>query len=68
VRDSSQEDFVVDDGVEDSSTVLLIQFEEQTMDMGILALDTQKGPGSDGTSTDSEKDWGGCERAACYFV
>jgi hypothetical protein len=29
VRDDSQEDFVVDDGVEDSSTVSLIQLEEE---------------------------------------
>jgi hypothetical protein len=43
VRDSSQEDFVVDDGVEDSYTVSLIQLEEET-----VALDTQKIPGPDG--------------------
>jgi hypothetical protein len=38
----------VDDGVVDSSTVLLIQLEEETVEQGILALDTQKG---------SEPDW-----------
>jgi hypothetical protein len=41
-------DFVVDDSVEDSSTVLLIQLEEETVGQGILALDTRKGPGPDG--------------------
>jgi hypothetical protein len=50
VRDDSQEDFVVDDGVEDFSTVLLIQLEEETVEQGTLALDTQKGPGPDGIS------------------
>jgi hypothetical protein len=51
VRDDSQEDFVVDDGVEDSSTVSLIQLEKETvMEQGILALGTQKGPGPDGIS------------------
>jgi hypothetical protein len=48
VSDSSQEDFVVDDGVEDSFAVLLIQLEEETVEKGILALDKQKGPGTDG--------------------
>jgi hypothetical protein len=47
MMDDLQDDFVVDDGVEDSSTVLLSQFEEVTMEQGILALDTQKGPGPD---------------------
>jgi hypothetical protein len=56
VNGESQEDFVVQDGVEDSSTVLLIQLEEETVEQGILTLDTQKGPGPDGISTDSEKD------------
>jgi hypothetical protein len=37
----------VDDGVEDSSTVLLIQLEKETVEQGILALETQKGPGPD---------------------
>jgi hypothetical protein len=50
VRDSSQEDFVVDDGVEDSSIVELIQLEEETVEQGILDLDTQNGPGPDGIS------------------
>jgi hypothetical protein len=45
VRDDSQEDFVVNDGVEDSSTVSLIQLEEETVEHGILALDTQKALG-----------------------
>jgi hypothetical protein len=40
VRDDSQEDFVVDDGVEDSSTVSLIQLEEKIVEQGILALET----------------------------
>jgi hypothetical protein len=31
VRDDSQEDFVVDNGVEDSSTVSLIQLEKETV-------------------------------------
>jgi hypothetical protein len=44
VRDSSQEDFVVNDGVEDYSTVSPIQLEEETVEQNILALDTQKGP------------------------
>jgi hypothetical protein len=48
VRDDLNEGFVVDDCVEDSSTVLLIQIEEKTVEPGILALDTQKGPGPDG--------------------
>jgi hypothetical protein len=50
VRDDSQEDFVVDDGVEDSSLVSLIQLEEDTVEQGILTIDTQKGPGPDGIS------------------
>jgi hypothetical protein len=50
VRDDSQEDFVVDDGIEDSCTVSLIQLQEETVEQGILALDTQKGPGPDGIS------------------
>jgi hypothetical protein len=37
----------VDDGVVDSSTVLLIQLEEETVEQVILALDTQKGPEPD---------------------
>jgi hypothetical protein len=43
VRNSSEEDFVVDEGVEDSSTVSLIQLEEET-------VETRKGPGPDGIS------------------
>jgi hypothetical protein len=43
VRNSSEEDFVVDEGVEDSSTVSLIQLEEKT-------VETRKGPGPDGIS------------------
>jgi hypothetical protein len=50
VRDNSQEDFVVDGGVEDYSTVLLIQLEEETVERCIVALNTQKGPGPDGIS------------------
>jgi hypothetical protein len=38
----------VDDGVEDSSTIALIQLEETPVEGGILSLDTQKGPGPDG--------------------
>jgi hypothetical protein len=38
--DDSQEDLVVDDGVEDSFTVLLIQLQEETVEQGILSLDT----------------------------
>jgi hypothetical protein len=48
VRDESQQDFVVDDGVEDSSILSLIQLEGKTVEQGILALDTQKGPEPDG--------------------
>jgi hypothetical protein len=48
VRKNSQEDFVVKEGVDDSSTVLLIQLEKETVERGILAFDTQKGPGPDG--------------------
>jgi hypothetical protein len=48
VRDDSQEDFVVDNGGEDSFTVSLIQLEEETVEQDILALDTQKDPGPDG--------------------
>jgi hypothetical protein len=40
--DDSQEDLVVDDGVEDSSIVSLIQLQEVTVEQGILSLDTQK--------------------------
>jgi hypothetical protein len=50
VSDNSQEDFVVDDGVENSSTVSLIQLKEATVKHGILTLDTQKGLGPDGIS------------------
>jgi hypothetical protein len=50
VRDNLQKDFVVDSGVKDSSTFLLIQLEEETVKQGILALDTQKGPEPDGIS------------------
>jgi hypothetical protein len=38
VRDNLQKDFVVDSGVKDSSTFLLIQLEEETVKQGILAL------------------------------
>jgi hypothetical protein len=38
----------VDNGVQDSSTVSLVQIEVETVEQGILALDTQKGPGHDG--------------------
>jgi hypothetical protein len=34
----------------DSSTVLLIQLGKETVERGSSALDTQKGPGSDGIS------------------
>jgi hypothetical protein len=34
----------VDDGIGDSSTVLLIQLEEEAVKQDILALDTQMGP------------------------
>jgi DNA-binding beta-propeller fold protein YncE len=50
VRDDSQEEFVVNDGVEDSYTVSLIQLEVETVEQGILALVTQKGPDPDGIS------------------
>jgi hypothetical protein len=50
VRDDLQEDFVVDVGVGESSTVKLIQLEEKTVEQGIWALDTQKGPEPDGIS------------------
>jgi hypothetical protein len=40
----------VDDGVEDSAHVSLIQLEEETVEQGILAFDLQKGPESDGIS------------------
>jgi hypothetical protein len=33
------------------------------VEQGILALDTQKGV----ISTDSEKDWAGCKKAAILF-
>jgi hypothetical protein len=43
VRDNSQEDFVVDGGVEDSSTVSLIQLEEKLWSAsGALWLWTRK--------------------------
>jgi hypothetical protein len=48
VRDNSQKDFVVDGIVENSSTVSLIHLEKETVEWGIVALDTQKGPGTDG--------------------
>jgi hypothetical protein len=51
VRDNLQEDLVVDDSVEDASTVSLIQFEKETVQRGILALDTQKSPGPGGISS-----------------
>jgi hypothetical protein len=38
VRGDSHADFVMDDGVEDNSTVSLIQVEEETMEWSILAL------------------------------
>jgi hypothetical protein len=38
------------DGVEDSSTVLLVQLEEKTVEQDILASDTQKGSEPDGIS------------------
>jgi hypothetical protein len=50
VRDSSQEDFGVDAGVEDFSAVSLIQLEKETVEQGILTLDTQNRPGFDGIS------------------
>jgi hypothetical protein len=54
--DNLQEDCVVDDGIEDSSAVSLIQLEEETVERVILALDTQKGPGARrDISTDSKK-------------
>jgi hypothetical protein len=62
-----QEDFIVDGGVEDSSTVSLIQLEEETVERGIVALDTQKGPGPD-TFTDSENDFAGCKEVVYCFV
>jgi hypothetical protein len=37
----------MDDGVEGSSTISLIQLEEETVEQGVLALDTQNGPGPD---------------------
>jgi hypothetical protein len=51
VRDDLQEDFVVDHSVEDFSIVSLIQLEKETVEQGIMALNTQKGPdGPDGIS------------------
>jgi hypothetical protein len=50
VKNSSQEYLVVDEEVEDSFTVSLIQIKGETVEQGILALDTQKGPGPDGIS------------------
>jgi hypothetical protein len=38
VRDDPREDFVVNDSVEDSSTVLLIQLVEETVEQGILVF------------------------------
>jgi hypothetical protein len=40
----------VDDGVEDSSTVSLIQFEEETVEQNILASDKQQHRVPDGIS------------------
>jgi hypothetical protein len=48
VRDDSHEDFVVDNGVVDSSTVSLIQLEEETVEQGFLALDKKKALGPTG--------------------
>jgi hypothetical protein len=38
MRDDWQEDFVVNDGVEDSSTVSLILLEEETVEQSTLAI------------------------------
>jgi hypothetical protein len=38
VRDNSQENFVVDGGVEDSSTVSLIQLKEETVEQDIFVM------------------------------
>jgi hypothetical protein len=43
--ENSQEDCVVDDGIDDSSTVSLIQLEEETVERVVLALDTKKALG-----------------------
>jgi hypothetical protein len=40
----------VDGSVEDSSTVLLIQLEEENVEQFILAFDTKNNPGTDGIS------------------
>jgi hypothetical protein len=40
VRDDSLDNFVVNEGVDDSLTVLLIQLEEETVEQGILVLNT----------------------------
>jgi hypothetical protein len=45
------------DGVEDCSSVSLIQLEEKTVEQARRDI-----------STDSEKDCAGCEEAACCFV
>jgi hypothetical protein len=67
--DNLQEDFFVDGGVGDSSTVSLIQLEEETMKRGIVALHMQKGLGLDGISPlILKKDCAGCKETACYFV
>jgi hypothetical protein len=49
-RITSMEDFVVKDSIEDSFTVMLIQLEEDTVEQGILVLDTPKATGWDGIS------------------
>jgi hypothetical protein len=43
VRDNSQEDFYWDGGFEGSSTVSLIQLEEETVEQGILSLKWRTG-------------------------
>jgi hypothetical protein len=48
VRDDSQNNCIVDDGVEDSFTVSLIQLEEETVEQTWARRDI---------FTDSEKDW-----------
>jgi hypothetical protein len=48
LRRDLQKDFVVNDGVENSSTVvLLIHLVEETMEQGMLVLNTKKGSGPD---------------------
>jgi hypothetical protein len=61
VKDNSQENSVVDSGVEDVSTASLIQLEEQTVERCIVVLDTRD------IST-SEKDCADCKEAAYCFV